>query len=68
MLKFGLFYVQDEEFYNMIKAGDKMERVYGHWFDLTIENEDLSVAFEKVIKAVRRLDQDAQWVPSSWVQ
>jgi len=58
----------DEEFYNMIKAGDKMERVYGHWFDLTIENEDLSVAFEKVIKAVRRLDQDAQWVPSSWVQ
>ncbi len=52
----------------MIKAGDKIEKLYGHWFDLTVVNEDLTVAFEQLLKAVRRLDQDAQWVPASWVQ
>ena len=52
----------------MIKAGEKIERLYGHWFDMVIENEDLSSAFEHLVKAVRRLDQDAQWVPASWVQ
>ena len=52
----------------MIKAGEKIERLYGHWFDMVIENEDLNIAFEQLVKAVRRLDQDAQWVPASWVQ
>ena len=59
---------QDDEFTSMIKAGEKIERLYGHWFDMVIENEDLSSAFEHLVKAVRRLDQDAQWVPASWVQ
>ena len=52
----------------MISAGEKIERLYGHWFDMEILNEDLNVAFEQLVKAVRRLDQDAQWVPASWVQ
>ena len=59
---------QDDEFTTMIKPGEKSERLYGHWFDMVIENEDLSSAFEHLVKAVRRLDQDAQWVPASWVQ
>ena len=59
---------QDEEFTTMIKAGQKIERLYGHWFDLTILNEDLTKAFEELAKAVQRLDQDAQWVPAAWVQ
>lgn len=52
----------------MIRAGEKIENLYGHWFDLTIVNEDLTLAFETLVRAVRRLDQDAQWVPASWVQ
>jgi hypothetical protein len=52
----------------MIQAGDKIEHLYGHWFDMTIVNEELTAAFEHLVKAVRRLDQDAQWVPVSWVQ
>ena len=59
---------QDEEFETMIKAGEKIEQLYSHWFDLTIENEELPTAFENLLKSVRRLDQDAQWVPASWVQ
>jgi hypothetical protein len=52
----------------MIRAGEKINFLYGHWFDLTIVNEDLTMAFEELVRAVRRLDQDAQWVPASWVQ
>jgi len=58
----------DEEFRTMIRAGERMEFWYGHWFDCTVVNEDLDHAFEEVAKAIRRLDQDAQWVPASWVQ
>ena len=35
------FYFQDDEFDTMIKAGEKIERLYAHWFDMVIENEDL---------------------------
>ena len=59
---------QDDEFHAMLRAGERIEKLYGHWFDLTITNEDLNHAFEQLVKSVRRLDQDAHWVPASWVQ
>ena len=33
----------------MIKAGEKIERLYAHWFDMVIENEDLNSAFEQLV-------------------
>lgn len=60
--------MQDEEFRSMLKSGERMEFWYGHWFDLTVVNDSLEDAFEAVARAVARLDQDAQWVPESWVQ
>ena len=65
---FTLTVFQDDEFHAMLKAGDRIEKLYGHWFDLAITNEDLNLAFEHLVRAVRRLDQDAHWVPASWVQ
>ena len=59
---------KDDEFTAMLKAGQRMEFWYGHWFDLTVINEDLGDAFKDVVRAITRLDQDAQWVPGSWVQ
>ena len=41
----------------MLKAGERLEFWYGHWFDLTVVNDDLAVAFEQVVRAVQRLDQ-----------
>lgn len=52
----------------MLKSGERIENLYEHWFDLCIINEDLNLAFEQLVRAVRRLDQDAHWVPASWVQ
>jgi hypothetical protein len=46
----------------------RIEYLYGHWFDESIENADLSVAFEQLVRAVQRLESEPQWVPASWVQ
>ena len=58
----------DDEFREMISAGNRIEFLYGHWFDLELVNDDLGGCLESLVRAVRRLDQDAQWVPASWVQ
>ena len=52
----------------MLEAGNKIETLYGHWFDLELVNDDLGACLESLVKTIRRLDQDAQWVPASWVQ
>ncbi len=57
----------DEEFREMLSASDKIEYLYGHFADLTIVNDDLLGALETLIRSIRRLDQDACWVPASWV-
>ena len=51
----------------MLSASDKIEYLYGHFADLTIVNDDLLGALETLIRSIRRLDQDACWVPASWV-
>jgi len=58
----------DEEFRDMITSGARIEYLYGHYFDTTIVNDDLLSSFETLIRTIRRLDQDAFWVPASWVQ
>ena len=32
----------------MLRAGERMEFWYGHWFDCTVVNEDVDQAFEEV--------------------
>ena len=58
----------DDEFREMLSSAQRIEFLYGHWFDLEIVNDDLLGAFESLVRSIRRLDQDAQWVPASWVQ
>jgi len=58
----------DEEFRDMLAAGARIEAVYGHLFDSIVVNDDLVSAFETLLRTIRRLDQDAFWVPASWVQ
>ena len=58
----------DEEFRDMVTAGARIEHLYGHYCDTVIVNDDLIAAFETLIRTIRRIDQDAFWVPVSWVQ
>lgn len=52
----------------MIKHSEKIEFLYEHFFDETIVNDDLVVAFSKLLAAVNRVETEPLWVPASWVQ
>lgn len=58
----------DEEFHEIIHSGERIEFLYGHWFDETITNADLSTAFELLVRAVAKVETEPLWVPASWVQ
>ncbi|XP_059472254.1 MAGUK p55 subfamily member 7 isoform X2 [Neocloeon triangulifer] len=58
----------DEEFEEIERSAARIEFLYGHWFDEVIENADLSVAFEQMVRAVQTLETEPLWVPASWVQ
>lgn len=45
----------------------KIKRAYSHYFDLTIVNDNLDKAFEKLQMSVEKLCTEPQWVPVNWV-
>ncbi|XP_059088395.1 MAGUK p55 subfamily member 7-like isoform X1 [Tigriopus californicus] len=58
----------ESDFDEMILQDKRLEFHYGHLFDVTVVNDDIDVAVESISREISRLDQDAQWVPSTWVQ
>lgn len=59
---------QDEELREMIKSSERIDFLYGHFFDEDIVNDDLAAAFEQLVLAAERADSEPLWAPSSWVQ
>ncbi|XP_051007115.1 MAGUK p55 subfamily member 7 isoform X2 [Acomys russatus] len=57
----------EEDFQEMIKSAQIMENQYGHLFDKTIINDDLTVAFNELKTAFDKLETDTHWVPVSWL-
>uniref|UniRef100_A0A8D8YMJ6 MAGUK p55 subfamily member 7 n=2 Tax=Cacopsylla melanoneura TaxID=428564 RepID=A0A8D8YMJ6_9HEMI len=58
----------DDEFHDIIRVARRIEFLYHHWFDEVIVNEDLGAAFEQLLRAVERTENEPTWVPASWVQ
>ncbi|XP_017962154.1 MAGUK p55 subfamily member 7 isoform X2 [Drosophila navojoa] len=58
----------DEEFEDMIKSAERIDFVYGHFFDVEIVNGELVNAFEQLVQHVQRLENEPLWAPSMWVQ
>ncbi|XP_066250662.1 MAGUK p55 subfamily member 7 isoform X1 [Euwallacea similis] len=58
----------EDEFKDMIRHSERIEFLYEHFFDETIVNDDLGVAFGKLLTAVNRVETEPLWVPASWVQ
>lgn len=52
----------------MLKSAERIEFLYGHFFDETIINEDLETAFEELAETVMRSENESIWAPASWVQ
>lgn len=62
------FYFQDEEFSDMVKSAERIDFLYGHFFDEEIVNDQLLTAFEKLVNCVQRSENEPLWAPAAWVQ
>ncbi|XP_026318562.1 peripheral plasma membrane protein CASK isoform X4 [Hyposmocoma kahamanoa] len=51
----------------LIRESDQLRRTYGHYFDLTIVNNDIDDTLAQLESALARLRSTPQWVPVSWV-
>ncbi|XP_037902648.1 MAGUK p55 subfamily member 7 isoform X2 [Hermetia illucens] len=58
----------DEEFQDMIKSAERIDFLYGHFFDEEIINGELATALDKLVNSVQRAESEPLWVPVSWVQ
>ncbi|RLW11266.1 hypothetical protein DV515_00001599 [Chloebia gouldiae] len=57
----------DTDLKKTVDESARIQRAYNHYFDLTIVNDNLDKAFEKLQMAIERLRLEPQWVPISWV-
>ncbi|XP_035660707.1 MAGUK p55 subfamily member 6-like isoform X3 [Branchiostoma floridae] len=57
----------DNDLKRTVEESARLERAYGHFFDLQITNDNLDVCYEKLQSAVDGLSTEPQWVPVTWV-
>lgn len=58
---------QDVDLRKTVDESARIQRAYGHYFDLTVVNDNLDKAFDALQVAVDGLRADPQWVPVNWV-
>lgn len=61
------FSQQENDLKKTVDESARIRRAYSHYFDLTIVNDNLDKAFDKLQEAVEQLIIEPQWVPISWV-
>ena len=59
--------MQDASVARLIKDSNSLEKIYRHWFDLTVVNNDIEQTIETVLEAVSQTNSLAQWIPVSWI-
>ncbi|XP_071753008.2 MAGUK p55 subfamily member 7 [Centroberyx gerrardi] len=56
----------EEDFQEMVKAGQVIEGQHGHLFEKVIVNDDLAAAFGELRLALKKVETETHWVPISW--
>ena len=59
---------QDDEFHEILRSAEKIEFLYGHWFDEILVNDDLTKAFDRLVNIAKKVETEPLWVPANWVQ
>ncbi|XP_005811785.1 MAGUK p55 subfamily member 2-like [Xiphophorus maculatus] len=57
----------DEELQRTCDESAKIQAAFGHFFDLTIVNENLDETYRTVKAALETVSKNPQWVPVTWV-
>uniref|UniRef100_A0A4X1TSS2 Membrane palmitoylated protein 2 n=1 Tax=Sus scrofa TaxID=9823 RepID=A0A4X1TSS2_PIG len=50
-----------------VEESSRIQRGYGHYFDLSLVNSNLERTFRELQAAMEKLRTEPQWVPVSWV-
>ncbi|XP_037812778.1 peripheral plasma membrane protein CASK isoform X10 [Lucilia sericata] len=51
----------------LAKESDMLRQMYGHFFDLTIVNNDIGETIACLETAIERVQTTSQWIPVSWM-
>ena len=62
-----MFQDYDGSLERLAKESDCLKQAYGHYFDLTIVNNDIDETIRILERALEKINQTPQWVPISWV-
>lgn len=49
------------------KESDMLRQAYGHFFDLTIVNNDIGETISALETAIEKVHSTPQWIPVSWL-
>lgn len=59
--------LMDEELQRTCDQSAKLQAAFGHYFDLTIVNDNLDETYRTVKAALETVSKNPQWVPVTWV-
>lgn len=59
---------KDEDYQEMEEAARKIETHYWQFFDHVIVNDELQSSCVQLLAAVRKAQDEPQWVPASWIR
>lgn len=59
--------INDGSLERLVRESDLLKQTYGHFFDLSIVNNDIEETIRILQRTVNNLCNQAQWVPVSWV-
>lgn len=59
--------LQDVSLERLARESQLLEKAYGHYFDLTIVNNDIDETIRTLEKAIEDVCNSEQWVPVNWV-
>lgn len=59
---------QDEDFHEMEESARKIEAQYWQFFDQVIVNDELQDSCVQLLTAVRKAQDEPQWVPACWIR
>ncbi|XP_031630042.1 peripheral plasma membrane protein CASK isoform X2 [Contarinia nasturtii] len=51
----------------LAKESDMLKQAYGHFFDLTIVNNDIGETISALESAIEKVHSTPQWIPVSWL-
>lgn len=58
---------QEADLRRTVEESSRIQRGYGHYFDLSLVNCNLERTFRELQAAMEKLRMEPQWVPVSWV-